>query len=58
MMKEAVKVIIQVIGWKHYPATEELETLCRGIIAEKGFPALENSSGEIRCEAMDKRSHT
>jgi len=38
-MKEAAMVTIQVIGWKPYPATEELESLCREIVAEKGFPA-------------------
>lgn len=39
-MKEAAKVTIQVIGWKPYPATEELEALCREIVAEKSFPAV------------------
>lgn len=39
-MKEAVKVTIQVIGWKPYPATEELEALCREIVAVKGFLAV------------------
>lgn len=39
-MKEAAKVTIQVIGWKPYPATEELEALCRELVAEKGFPAV------------------
>lgn len=38
-MKEAAKVTIQVIGWKPHPGTEELEALCREIVAEKGFPA-------------------
>lgn len=39
-MKEAVKITIQIIGWKPYPATEELEALCRQIVVEKEFPAV------------------
>lgn len=39
-MKEAAKITIQIIGWKPYPPTEELEALCREIVAEKDFPAM------------------
>jgi hypothetical protein len=38
-MKTSVIVTIQIIGWKPYPPTEQLEKLCQEIVLEKGFPA-------------------